>query len=1244
MTSEGQHAGHRPGATSGTGADQFGPDGFPPDAFPPDSDGHRTADRAPSYPHAQESFPSAYAPPPQSTPNGGSPFVVPAVPPAGQGAGSAVPGSPAAQPPGYPPPLSQPPGYPPALSQPPGFPASGAGQPGLPQRGPQQSGFPPADMPQRGAQQPGFPAADQQRGAQQPGYPPGDQQRGSQASDSQRVSQPAAFPASDAPRGSQPPSFPPSALPQRGSQAGGSQPGGSQPGGSPAPGSPPPGFPPPTFSSRGAQPAGPESPAFPPPTFSSPGAQPPASSSSGAPSGSSQPPGFPPPSFSSPGAQPPSGSPAVGRPGPDSPPFGAQGSGPQPAGAQSAVSQSAGEQPGSRSPGPAFGPGAAKFASASSGSARVPEQGGLPQRPPAAPEPPQSAWAPPPSAQPSGAAEENPFARQAEPPHPYRSGGGDLPQRSPGIAGGPLDGPVGEFNGFTPTRQAADSAPDRRPAFEQPAAREQFGAERSSFAPAPREPGGSAAAEGFGSARTDEDRPAGDRPPGLSAFGDQRVRVPGATLTGLPDASPAAADSDGGDSGAFPARGSGDSGGFPTRGGSGNGSFPIRGAGARSDDSGAFSARDAGFAPSEDPDNDKFARRDDFGRDDDAFPSRGDGAFPGRSDANGDNNGAFSAREAIENGSLSARGDVDSDGFPGGDRPDSNPFRDGSFRRDSAGGADGGDPFGRFESDQPSDGSGGNGYAQRVPGASFAPAGSPDGASSGYPQRVPGASFGSSGSPAAAESRSAASVPQPRDPAERPESGEPGPAKGTARPVSASASVPVASRVSPPADAEELPPPPVVSPQSRVYGRPAPADDEPAEQPPFRDEDQPVGGGFGAAPTSGAYGQAAEQFPGATSQASGSPYGRPQEQFPGATSQASGSPYGRPVESMPDEADENPYARPADGTYGKPASADGTYGRPPETPFGARPSSGASPFADGPDGFDDGAGQPGRPAGRASASARVGPPAQPFAPASPAPGQAPDPGNAVQFTEFTTDIAGRGRPGQVPGNPAARTTPPDQYSENTTDVSGRGPGSDQPYVPAPALPSMHAAPPLENGFPPAQAPDSTQPFGERPRMGGVYPGAASRATVTPPGPEQTAAWPGRPEADADQSRFDSFKQDSPAIVPTEVAKPETPHVRMLPVILGVILGAALIVGLTLGVTWLIARGSDDGGSGFSVSAGDCVKRDGNEAVTANCSDPGSFEVTAIKNTKEECPDPNQPYVVNPTDNGRSQVLCLKPRT
>ncbi|MEU4216614.1 hypothetical protein AB0F10_14745, partial [Actinoplanes sp. NPDC026623] len=211
MTSEGQYAGQQPGATSGGGADPFGTDGFPPDL-----DGQQAADRAPSYPHAQESFPSAYGPPPQATPNGGSPFVVPAVPPAGQ---------------------------------------------------------------------------------------------------------------------------------------------------TPAPGSP----------------------------------------------------------------------------------------APQP-------------------PGPAFGPGAAKFSSSASGSARVPApEPGLPQRSAPSPAPggafpaPESAWAPPPPAQPSAAAEDNPFAPRAAESHPYRGGAGDLPQRSPGIAGGPLDGPVGDFNGFTPARKAPESAPAPAP-------------------------------------------------------------------------------------------------------------------------------------------------------------------------------------------------------------------------------------------------------------------------------------------------------------------------------------------------------------------------------------------------------------------------------------------------------------------------------------------------------------------------------------------------------------------------------------------------------------------------------------------------------------------------------------------------------------------------------------------------------------------------------------------------------------
>jgi hypothetical protein len=73
--------------------------------------------------------------------------------------------------------------------------------------------------------------------------------------------------------------------------------------------------------------------------------------------------------------------------------------------------------------------------------------------------------------------------------------------------------------------------------------------------------------------------------------------------------------------------------------------------------------------------------------------------------------------------------------------------------------------------------------------------------------------------------------------------------------------------------------------------------------------------------------------------------------------------------------------------------------------------------------------------------------------------------------------------------------------------------------------------------------------------------------------------------------------------------------------------------------WLISRGSD---SSFNVSAGDCVRRSGTTAVKASCSDAGTYQVVSIADTKDQCPDKRQPYVVNPTKDGKTQVLCLKP--
>jgi hypothetical protein len=280
---------------------------------------------------------------------------------------------------------------------------------------------------------------------------------------------------------------------------------------------------------------------------------------------------------------------------------------------------------------------------------------------------------------------------------------------------------------------------------------------------------------------------------------------------------------------------------------------------------------------------------------------------------------------------------------------------------------------------------------------------------------------------------------------------------------------------------------------------------------------------------------------------------------------------------------------------------------------------------------------PGTPAGYGSATPGGFAPGSPaaFAPGSPAPSSSVPPSAAAAFSEHTNDLAGRGRPHQAPQAP---------FSEHTSDLAGRGRASDQPYVPAPALPTLHpSAPPADGrsgGFP------------GRPGRGasdGVFPAPANgfassptnRATVTPPGPADTASWPG-PVSDGDQGRFDAFKPEAAATPAAPADKPDAvPHVRKLPVLIAVLLVSALLVGGSLGIVWLVARPSS---KGFQVSTGQCVKRDGEKAVTATCGDAGAFEVVSKVDTKEQCADPGQPYVLNPAGNGRNQVLCLKPRS
>ncbi len=1071
MTSEGQYAGSQPAeATSG---------GPLSDGFPPDSDGQRISGRASAQPPA-DGFPSSYAPPPASTPHGGSPFVVPAVRTFGNGSEAAA-----------------------------GRPAAQAGTP---------------------------------YGSARPARP----EEGN------------------------------GALPQRSA---------ASPYGSVSPGT--------------------ASPFAPPPRSESPFAPPRAES-----------------------------------------PFG------PPPGAASPFAPSAGDTPApaARSPFDRAADLGSFDRAAASGPSSVPASGN-------APEAPRSAWAPQPA--------------------PTRADSGDsafpLPQRTPS----PVDpATIGEFDGFaagTPGRGIVDDPP-----------------------PSP------------------EVDPPTSRPPGLSAFGDQRVRVPGATLTDLPDAPTPGRPPRASDSGGFPTRTPGEDpgaasrppeGGFPLRSGgatfptrrgdsgSGSGGFPLRGAADPS--SGGFPLRgpaadakpeapgqpvgdlpirsqQAPFGPPPaappaatspfsafgpppaqeeqphpygEPPAGPFGRRpgadaaeppargglpDPFGRtgpDDQPFGGPAASPFGTEPPAPyGTDSGASaappfgSARPASPAASYGSDAAAPAAPVYGSPRPASPAASYGSEPAASYGsepaasygsepaasygsepaasygsepaasygsepaasygsepaasygsepaGSYGTDPepgppfFGSAASDEPSgsarpaspavygsarpayddnDAQPGRGdsplYGSARPASPAfgdGPAGgdehamyrrpeSPaDSGSGGYPQRVPGAALGA---PLVAENRNGP-VPQPRDPAEHT-----GPAVGSARPVTASASVPSASRVAP-VDPGELPPP-TAAPQARVYGRPA----APAEP---EDDEPPDAGDV--------------------------------------------SPFGEPTDN-----DRSPFGPSGFGpvAYGsRPNDHDGPGGNIAQGEPGIAPQS------------------PARATARASASARVAPPAPPDQPRSGPPfadltGPAPDqPRNAPSFADLTRPAP------DFAGPPAGGGYPPEQYSELTTDIAGR---EQQPYVPAPALPHL---PPMNAGSP-------------------DYPGAGSRATVTPPSPDDTTNWPGP----AGQNRFDAFKPDVPA-------KPETPHVRMLPILITVVVGAVLLLGVVFGIVYLVAGGDD---KTFTVNTGECVKRDGDAAVKADCGDASSFQVVSIVDDKSKCADPNQPYVVNPTSDGKNQVLCLKPQ-
>ncbi|MEV4627453.1 hypothetical protein AB0J90_14290 [Micromonospora sp. NPDC049523] len=453
--------------------------------------------------------------------------------------------------------------------------------------------------------------------------------------------------------------------------------------------------------------------------------------------------------------------------------------------------------------------------------------------------------------------------------------------------------------------------------------------------------------------------------------------------------------------------------------------------------------------------------------------------------------------------------------------------------------------------------------------------------------------------------------------------------------VSGSASVPLASRVMPPTD-QAVRSSAMPTPQPRVYGRPAAAD--PVEEPEQQvAEDAQRGPNDPSAHRSpNTYGTPTG-YPDSSGYPEATGYAEPSGFAPAPTgyAESSGYPeaggYTEPPAGYPEPPE---YAEPAPRrgptTYGGAAAVPvaGDEAERPVSPAGAPQASGAarvpapqgSGFDAPPPGFDpqpggfDGpqggfpppsAGFDGPPSGYAPAPTAGfdGPPPgydnppRGFEPAQGGSPQYPGMGGGAPFG----DLLGE-RPNAMPGSPAtgsARPSGPGQFGQPAVS-GGAGMGgfddrtSVSPVVPAPALPAM-------------------------------------------PPPAGTAAWPTQaPPNEPTQNRFDAFKPDAEE-VKTEPAP--TPQVRNGRVLLMVLTAAVLLLAIPLGALWFIGQGGEPT---FNPAVGECVKQSGDGAVGVACTEPGSFTVVSKVASEAECADQALPKVIIPTDDGKQQVLCLRP--
>ncbi len=362
---------------------------------------------------------------------------------------------------------------------------------------------------------------------------------------------------------------------------------------------------------------------------------------------------------------------------------------------------------------------------------------------------------------------------------------------------------------------------------------------------------------------------------------------------------------------------------------------------------------------------------------------------------------------------------------------------------------------------------------------------------------------------------------------------------------SASAAVPLASRVMPPADQAQVPPTP--APQPRVYGRPAPP--EPAEPEGYQADPQRFG-----------------------------PEGPPEHgQDVGFGANRGFGPDNR----LSPDSGFGP-----DGGFGR-----GSEGRPTDA----------------------------EPAGYAPV---VPAPAAPFPPSIPAFTDAPASDRPVNGT--------RPHPGEE--GAADRFGEPVTGAANVNSTTAFPPQPESAFPPPaqPVAPAWDQAPPPTQAWdqaPPAtQAWDQAQPTAQPPTQ--------AWDQARPPAQAWDQNGPANP--DPDQSRFDAFQP-----IAEPAADAPTPKVRNGRVLAAVLVAAIMILALPLGLLMLLGLvGGDDSAQSFDPAVGSCVKQSGETAAAVDCGDAEAHTVVSKVSTKEECTDPNQPYVTL-TGSGGNRVLCLE---